>query len=80
MSDPTSKPEKDTLDFAQFFFGLIGMTVGVVVFTFMTFATKSDLQAKDHIDEISMQRMDANIYEIRQDIKEILKNSKHERR
>lgn len=76
MADPTTKPEKDTLDFVQFFFGLIGITVGVVVFAFVTFVTKSELEAKDRADEKSISYLIEDMREIKQDVKELLKNSK----
>lgn len=64
------------IELAQFMFSLLGLTVGVVVFTYTTFATKSDLEAKDRSDEKSINYIRDDMKEIKQDVKELLKKSK----
>lgn len=64
------------IEMAQFVFSLVGMTVGVVIFTYSTFVTKEEVTAKSKADEKIMELMRQDLQEVKQDVKILLKNSK----
>lgn len=74
--EPDVNHEKLTLSIWQFIFSLIGMSVGVAAFTFTTFVTKGELQAKDKADDKQIGLLREDMKEIKQDVKDLLKNSK----
>lgn len=74
--EPGSNPEKLHIEFWQFVTSLVVLAVSVVVFTFGTFATKSEVEAANKADEKIQNIVRDDIKEIKQDVKELLKNSK----
>ncbi len=70
------RPVKMQFEFWQFVTSLVVLAVSVVVFTFGTFATKSEVEAAAKADEKIQNIVRDDIREIKQDVKELLKNSK----
>lgn len=71
-----SNEKHDKFQKLEFFISLFGMAIGVVVFTFTTFATKMEVEAKSKSDEKIMELMRQDLQEVKQDVKILLKNSK----
>lgn len=74
--EPGSNPEKLHIEFWQFVLSLVGMSTAVIIFTFATFATKTEVEAANKADEKIQNIVRDDIKEIKQDVKELLKNSK----
>lgn len=73
------KPDSDKVFHAEWWqvvSSVVGISVGVVVFTFATFSTKAEVEARAKSDEKVLEIMQRDLIEIKQDVKDLIKNSK----
>lgn len=63
-------------EYWQFILSLLSAACLVIVFLYATFAPKSDLEAKENRDALTIAELKVDIKEIKADIKEILRNQR----
>lgn len=71
-----TKPSKHHFQNWEVFMSLLGVISGAIVFAFMTFVTKSELEAKQRVDDRMLEVLQRDLVEVKQDVKELLKQSK----